>query len=276
MMHLNHSASTPHRSTLKWGTKTASFWNHTLRKRSVLNPDCPQHLPIFHLQTNETVGAIKADVDWIRLKGTRSIDTSVVAGFMFQTDSGTGCSITITENENRPIRILIDETQGFAIFLVVVLRHEKWTTSGLFHLRFVRRVPISAKKCTARMDEPVVTSSGSGTSSGEKPMSVADDSRDIEEDGELASAPKGGKLASATKDLRDIEEWMEQTAAALNEENGATGDTDQVAFTNDSHMVPLSRQPEDSKDGDTTDEEDWRAIGADARIMPANWRPPAN
>ena len=74
---------------------------------------------------------------------------------MFQTDAGVG-SITVTENGNRPIRILIDRTQEFAMFLVIVLRHEKWTTSGIFHLRFVRRVPVLAKKCTAHMDNPRV------------------------------------------------------------------------------------------------------------------------
>ena len=89
----------------------------------------------------------------------------------------------MTENGNRPIRILIDDKQEFGMFLVIVLRHEKWTTSGEFYLRFVRRVPISAKKCTARMDEAghVATHSDSGTSSIEEPESATADSTDTKE-----------------------------------------------------------------------------------------------
>ena len=212
---------------------------------------------------------------------------------MFQTDSGTGCSITVTENGNRPIRILIDREQEFAMVLVVVLRHEKWTTSGKFNLRFVRRVPISAKRCTARLDGPVaensvrhvVTSSSSDTTSGEELASAADDSRGIEEGGELASATddsrdieEGGELASATHSSTAVEEGRE--LASDNDDSMDVEEGGELAFTNNNSMVPLSRYPELSEDGDTTDEEDWRAMGAAAlregagSIIPPHWRQP--
>ena len=169
---------------------------------------------------------------------------------MFQTDAGIGCSITMTENGKRPIRIVIDEKQDFAMFLVVALRHEKWTTSGKFHLRFVRRVPVSAEQCTAHMDEPVVgtfaghvaTPSDSGTSSIEERESATADSKDTEEHTE-----------------RMIADWLASSSNVVPPQL-----VPRIVFKKDGSIVPLARQPENSEDGDTTDEEDHRAIGAAA------------
>lgn len=55
---------------------------------------------IVKAETGETV---KADEDWTRLSGMRSIDTSVVGGFMFQSDAGSDCSIQVTESGNLPV-----------------------------------------------------------------------------------------------------------------------------------------------------------------------------
>ena len=164
---------------------------------------------------------------------------------MFQTDAGIECSITMTENGKRLIRIMIDEKHEFGMFLVVVLRHEKWTTSGDFHLRFVRRVPISAKKCTARMDEAghITTPSDSGTSSIEEPESATAASTDTKE-------RVGPRLGT----------WTVNTSTVVPPQM-----LPYVFFRKDGSVVPLARQPESSEEhGDTTDEEDIRAIGVAA------------
>ena len=152
----------------------------------------------------------------------------------------------MAENGNRPIRILIDEKQEFGMFLVVVLRHEKWTTSGDFHLRFVRRVPISTKKCTARMDEPVAghvaTPSDSGTNS-------------IEE------------RESATANSKYTQEQVERWTADWNAGRSKTvppGMLHRIFFRKNGRVVPLPSQRKTPEEGDTTEEEDHRAIGAAA------------
>ena len=125
----------------------------------------------------------------------------------------------MTENGKRPIQILIDEKLDFGMFLVVVLRHEKWTTFGDFHLRFVRRVPVLTKQCTTR-DGPVL---GTWTINAAKPKN------------------------SGTSSMKELESATADSTES--EENGYVG--------------PLSSQPEiPEQHGDTTDEEDFRAIGA--------------
>ena len=173
----------------------------------------------------------------------------------------------MTENGNRPIRILIDEKQDFGMFLVVVLRHEKWTTSGKFHLRFVRRVPVSAEQCTARMDEPVA-----GTSAEHVATPSDSGTRSIEE------------RESATANAKDTEENVERRIANWIASNSKVVPPELVPLIafKDGHIVPLPSQPENSEEGDTTDEEDHRAIGAAALreksggggIIPPNWFPP--
>ena len=110
---------------------------------------------------------------------------------MFQSDAGSGCSIQVTESGNRPVRILIDGKQDFGMFLVVVLRHETWTTSGEFYLRFLRRFAVSDKPCTARIEGPfavpVESLSDTGTSSTEERRSSSMDAMDADDEKEEGS-----------------------------------------------------------------------------------------
>ena len=93
-----------------------------------------------------------------------------------QTDAGNGCLIQVTENGKLPIQILVDRDQEFSMFVVAIVRHEEWITSGNFHLRFLRRVPVSDKRCATLIrdfPEPVKSSSDVGTSRAEEPGSPA-------------------------------------------------------------------------------------------------------
>ena len=106
-----------------------------VKEKLCIHPQDSSTITNYPPQTGEIANA---DEDWTRLSSSRSIDPSVVGGFMFQSDAGTGCSIQVTENESLPVRILIDREQDFSMLLVVVLRHEEWTTSGKFYLRPLR------------------------------------------------------------------------------------------------------------------------------------------
>ena len=114
----------------------------------------------------------------------------------------------------------------------------------------MRKVPISAKKWTARMDEPaaetltrhVATPSDLGSSSIEKLESATADSPDIEEHAE-----------------RKINDWIASTSNAVPPQIPP-----HVAFTRDGYEVPLYGQPANSVDKDITDEKDLRAIAAAA------------
>ena len=103
---------------------------------------------------------------------------------MFQSDAGSECSIEVIENENLPTRILIDRKQDFAMFLVSVLRHEKWTTSGEFYLRFLRRVPVLDQPCIIRVEGWVTGSesgpSNAGVDSAEEPWSSTSEETSVE------------------------------------------------------------------------------------------------
>lgn len=98
---------------------------------------------------------VEADPYWSRIRGDRYIDTSVVAGFLFQTDNPEKDSwLEMTENGKRPYRILIDIEQNFSMFIVPVFLDEQWKTSGDLYLRFVRKVPVTTKRCTGYIDAP--------------------------------------------------------------------------------------------------------------------------
>ena len=173
---------------------------------------------------------------------------------MFQKDLGTGM-ITMSENGNWPIETLINSEQGFAMCLVVVLPHEKWTISGKFCLRFVLRVPISGKKETARMNVTVA-----GTFARHVATPSAPRKRSIDE------------LGSATVDATDTKKQRKQRTAdwVASTSNVVPPQTlPHVALTERGNMVPLPHRPGDSEYGDTeygdtTDEEDCYTIGAAA------------
>lgn len=55
----------------------------------------------------------------------------------------------ITDYGNLPIRISL---VTFLLGVVVVQRHKEWTTSGEFHVRFLRRFSVLDKRCTARIE----------------------------------------------------------------------------------------------------------------------------
>ena len=78
------------------------------------------------------------------------------------------------------------------MFLFIVLRHEEWTTSGRFYLRFLRRVPVSEKRCTVGIEvpseEPDRSSSDSGMSSTEEPESSIAGARYVMDGKERRSA----------------------------------------------------------------------------------------
>lgn len=165
---------------------------------------------------------------------------------MFQSDAGSGCWIEMTENENLPIRILIDREQNFSMFLVVVLPHEKWKTSGDFYLRFLRRVAVSDKPCTARTEGPlagpVLSPSDTGMSSTEEP-------------------------GSSTADIMDVQNEEEQGLPyrAMSTSTSSSGQTPSDVLLEGAYVVPLASQTRTSEtDEDLTDEEDHRSIGAAA------------
>ena len=144
---------------------------------------------------------------------------------MFQTDAGKGCSVEVVENGHLPTRILIDEEQDFAMFLVVVSRHERWTTSGEFYLRFLRRVPIVWNQPRFVCEAGWVAGSESmisdaGGYSAEKPGSSTPNILSADDD------PKAQKSGSLTLDILSddddsraskfpdrVEEWMAKIPA---------------------------------------------------------------
>ena len=127
----------------------------------------------------------------------------------------------------------------------------------------------------------VVTSSDSGTSSIEKPESATADSTDtkeqctarMDEAGHVTTPPDSGTSSiegpeSATAASTDTKEhvgprlgtWTVNTRTVVPPQM-----LPYVFFRKDGSVVPLARQPESSEEhGDTTDEEDIRAIGAAA------------
>ena len=143
----------------------------------------------------------------------------------------------MTENENRPIRISIDEQQGFGMFLMVVLHHEKWTTFGDFHLRFLRRVPVSDKQCTART---FATASNSGTNS-------------IQDNGSSTDNAMADRVVKRQR----VADWIVNTSASL------PSQTPPRLPYYDADDIPLVSQAKASEaDDDTTEDEDHRGIGA--------------
>lgn len=166
---------------------------------------------------------------------------------MFQTDAGIGCVIQMTEDGKLPVQILIDEDQDFSMFLVATLRHEQWTTSGDFYLRFLRRIPVSDKRCTARMEggcaRSVRSPSDSGTSSTEE-------------------------LESSTTDavsVKDEDEEKKATDRATGTSTSLSAQTPSHMFFKDAYLVPLAGRTGNSEDNEElTDEEDHQGSGAAA------------
>lgn len=166
---------------------------------------------------------------------------------MFQSDAGSDCSIQVTENGNLPVQILIDREQDFGMFLVVTQRHEEWTTSGKFYLRFLRRAAALDKPCTARMEGPfagpVTTPSRSDKDSAEDPVSwirlpVSTDEKEEEQ--------KAANLATG----------MGTSLPAQSPSHGVF---------KDASFVPLAGRTGSSEDDeDLTDEEDYHGIGTAA------------
>lgn len=141
------------------------------------------------------------------------------------------------------------------MFLVATQRHEQWTTSGKFHLRFLRQVPVSDKRCTARMEGPfagpIPSPTASDTDSTEEPGSsihrpvIADDVDEEQKVGDRATGasaslpaqssspipfkdtyyvPLNGRTANAESDEESTHEcdYGEIDAAALEKFGGDT------------------------------------------------------
>ena len=203
-------------------------------------------------------------MNWTPLEGTHAIDASVVAGFLFPSDPGGGRSITVAENGNRAVRISISREQDFGMYLVVVLRHEEWTTTGNFHLRFLRRVPVPDKGCTARPEGPFAG-----------PVASPSDS-----DLGNAKAPESSttNAASTITGEQRLANWVASISPSR-----VPPQTPSRGSSEDAFVAPLDRQPwtpeyvgettghgdtmeheDTTEEGDTTEEEDYLTIGAAA------------
>ena len=199
----------------------------------------------------------------------RSIDTSVVGGFMFQSDAGTGCSVQVTENGKLPVRILIDQEQDSIMFLVAVQRHEEWTTSGGFHLRFLRRVPVSDGRCTARLPNgvPVEPPSDSSTSGVEEPGSTTADTMSFEEEeDDDADTMSFEEEEDDDADTMSFEEEEEDDDADDENEMSDRATSTSNSPSGDTCLGPpgVETQQNSEDDEDMTDVEDHRGIGAAA------------
>ena len=169
----------------------------------------------------------------------------------------------MTENGNLPIQILIDRGQDFGMFLVATLRHEQWTTSGKFYLRFVRRLPMLDKPCTAPLEGPSAGSAPSlsdlGTSSTEEPESSTTDEASV----------------------KDVEEEQKSDDQATGTSTTLPVRTPFSGRLKDAYLVPLAgRIGNSDNDEDLTDEEDHNRSGAAALkgteggIIPPGMFPP--
>ena len=170
---------------------------------------------------------------------------------MFQTDAGSDCSIEVIENENLPTRILIGRDQDFAMFLVSVLRHEKWTTSGEFYLRFLRRVPVMGQPCFTCIE---------GWVEGSDPASLNADADSSEEPQSSTSDETG---------VDDSEEEQEATDSTTDDSTSPPAQIPSHIIARDAYPTPSETSESqdeltDELTDDTTDEEDRRTIGAAA------------
>lgn len=180
---------------------------------------------------------------------------------MFQSDAGSGCWIEMTEDKKLPIRILIDREQDFSMFLVVVLRHEKWKTSGDFYLRFLRRVAVFDKPCLTRIEGPfagpVLSPSDTGMSSNEEPQLSTADLLDVQNEEEQvlpyrAKSTSTSPSAQTPSDISLVSAYVVPLAIRTRTYENDEGSMD-----------------EDSTDEDLTEDEDHRSIGAAA--LRRNW-----
>ena len=150
------------------------------------------------------------------------------------------------ENEKPPTQILVNRDQRFGMFLVAVLRHEQWTTSGDFHLRFVRRVPVLDKPCAAPMGGPSTGSasllSNPSSSSTEEPESSG---------------------AESAKDEREEQKGVDQkTSTSTNSDNHENLTDEEKTKNGYNHTTGTSTNSD--IDEDLTEEEDYHSIGAAA------------
>lgn len=168
-----------------------------------------------------------------------------------------------TENGNLPVQILIDRKHDFGMFLVAIQRHEQWTTFGKFYLRFLRRVPVSDKKCTARVEGPLAGSSPSLTGS---------DKGSTKEPGSLMHRPASAVDESEEQKIADR---VAGASASL------PAPTPSSALFKDAYYIPLARKTGSSESSESTDEEDHAEIGAAALkgtgggIIPPGMFPPS-
>ena len=180
--------------------------------------------------------------------------------------------IQVIENEKSPTQILINRDQRFAMFLVTVLSHEQWTTSGDFHLRFVRRVPVLDKPCAAPMGGPSTGSASllsfPGSSSTEGPESSgAESARDEREE------QNGDDQTTSTSTNSDNHADLtdeEPKQNGVNHTTGTSADSDNHADSTDEEPRQngvnhnMGTSTDSDIDEDLTEEEDYRSIGAAA------------
>lgn len=144
------------------------------------------------------------------------------------------------------------------MFLVAILHHEQWTTSGDFHLRFVRRVPVLDKPCAAPMGGPStgsaeLLSNPSSSTPGESESYSTESPKDESEE------QKGDDQTTSTSTNSDnhadltAEKGKQNGINDVNGVNGVNGVNHTTGTSTDSET-----------DEDLTEEEDYRSIGAAA------------
>lgn len=169
----------------------------------------------------------------------------------------------MTENGNLPVQILIDEKQDFSIFLVATLRHEEWKTSGNFHLRFLRRIPVSDKRCTIRIEEDFAGSVRSSS------------------DPDTSSTEEPGSSASGIISFQDEKKEKKEADQATGTSTPHSAQTSSHILYADSYLVPLAgRTGSSEQNEDLTDEEDHSGRsaaglkGTGVGIIPPGMFPP--
>ena len=185
------------------------------------------------------------------------------------------------ENEKFPTQILINRDQRFAMFLVAVLSHEQWTTSGDFHLRFVRRVPVLDKPCAAPMGGPSTGSASllsfPGSSSTEGPESSgAESARDEREEQTTSTSTNSDNHADLTDEEPKQNGATHTTGTSSDSDNhaprqnganhttGTSSDSDNHAPRQNGVNHTSGTSTSSDVDEDLTEEEDYRSIGAAA------------
>lgn len=150
--------------------------------------------------------------------------------------------IQLVDDNCLPVQILIRGDQDFGMYLATTTREEHWTTSGSFHLRFVRRVPVLDKPCATPLE---------GTSGGS--VSTISDA-ESSSSGEPEPSTNGAESANYQDGVRIDDQ--DEVQIADNQTEGVSSHSDDSKENWDPEW--------DSENDFTTEEEDNGGIGAAA------------